>query len=92
MTTVLVIPLWLGLVIWMTVLAILAVLLFFAIRIRPHDIRKLEGESLKTLREIRDSLSRLREELVMLIRTEVARHEEEYHDVRKRLPIPGEEG
>jgi len=92
MNSVILIPMWLGLAVWGTQGAILAVLLYFAIRIRPHDLRKLENESLATLREIRDEFKRLREELILLIRSEVQRHEEEFHGVTNRTTyLPGEE-
>jgi hypothetical protein len=78
------IPTWIGFAVWATQGAILAILIFFAVRIRPHDIRRLEGESLSTLREIRDEFKRLREELVFLIRQEVQRHEEEFHGSTRR--------
>jgi hypothetical protein len=75
----LVIPLWIGIAFWGTELAILGVLLYFAIRVRPHDIHKLEDESLKTLREIRDEFKRFEERMLYQMRYQVEKHEHEFH-------------
>jgi hypothetical protein len=74
-----VIPLWIGVAVWATQLGILGVLIFFAVRVRPHDLRGIERDSLQTLREIRDEFRRFEERMLYRMHYEVEKHEHEHH-------------